>query len=94
MAGNADGRRPTGRKQGVLPAASERFASGEQAFCQHAAGESEAAGSPAIYGRFDCRKSSSETTVRAARPSSSPVRRWPTECHGVTSASSGMISKT
>ena len=43
-----------------------------------------------IYGR---RKTSSETGMRPVRPTSSSVRRWPTECQGVTSASSGMISR-
>lgn len=39
------------------------------------------------------RKSSSGTVSHAVRPTSLRVRRWPTVCHGVTSASSGMISR-
>jgi len=41
----------------------------------------------------DRRRVSSDTGQVAARPSSSRVRRWPTVCQGVTSRSSGMISR-
>lgn len=68
---------------------------GLESIADHSIVADDASESPSRSGgtRAYRRKSSSGTVSHAVRPTSSRVRRWPTVCHGVTSASSGMISR-